>query len=281
SRWWARKAFTRNDGTLRASIRCRRFPGSWTVRNPGLCLTAILTLGALLDGAAMPSGARAAGFLQESDWLAAVSGSPILEMPAHTAMAQDAYATYAQGVPQVITFGTSSTPGGPTVTRAHLWDLDTSAGQMQGAFRCYEFAYPCLGAYRITYIFPFAITALAGHLTQDVGPDRRPELDFFGIPAPSFRCPDPYYPCSGPQNIFSAFYGATFAPTDTINITWPPGIFSRDDWESFRLTNARVVPAPEPSTAAVMASALLLLLALHGRRTAAGVAVRSREVQGP
>ncbi len=219
--------------------------------------------------------ARATAYLDEAAWNAAIGGAATSPFPAHVAVAQDAFATYARGVPQEVTYTTG--PFGPPVTRTITWILDTSAGQWGGSFACNSFAYPCLGAYRITYTLPFDIVGFAGTLVQSLGTDLWPGLPFFETPEPACFAPDatdPYYDCTRLPLAFRGFYGATFAPTRSFSILWSAGLISADDAESFRLFGARVVPAPEPASLPLLAAALGLLLPMR-RRGASALPVAS------
>lgn len=223
----------------------------------GIC--SFLALALLGSGGRTWGGASAAAYLTEEAWLAALPfPAPVVPLPPHSATAQDAFATYENGVPQTVTYFTSNAPNASALTITWTWNLDISGGQMNGYFHCVSYSYPCLGAHTITYTFPFNIIGMSGHLMYYFGPLGEPEysINFFDIPKPAPTSDDPYYPTR--PWISEGFYGALFAPTNTITMTWLPGLRNIDEAAFFILRSARVALAvPEPAALLVLAGGLL------------------------
>jgi hypothetical protein len=179
-------------------------------------------------------------FLNQADWLAAAQhhpGAAVQALPAHTVLMRDAFGAWTpaeQGTSVLV--GLNAFPYNnerATATRTLPPPL-TTAGQWSGNFGCATPVLTCLGATTATYTLPFPIMGLAGALDYTFA-SNGPTLDFFdpallGDPANN---PNPFR--------YRGFYGALFAPTDTITVTWTrPG----DDLTRFVLAGAQVLVAP-------------------------------------
>ena len=176
---------------------------------------------------ALPGQRAEAAYTSSDAWASQLQAGPsqaLVPFPSYTLVTQDAFGTTA---PRQV----------------------NTSGQLSGNYGCNSAINPCSGAYRLTYTLPFDIVGFGGDLElRQVQTDFRPPLD-----VPLTRTLE--------GRAYSGFYGDLFSPTNTITITWLPGLLSTDDFGSFTLRSAQVVPAPVPEPASALALAGALLLA--------------------
>lgn len=140
---------------------------------------------------------------------------------------------------------------------AQDWREYGAAGTLEGSYVCASYASACLGTRTITYQLPYAIQAISG----DLKARNWYQLPLTYLPFFEFTGNEPAIPPGGdfgpvgcaPGSCYSGFWGRVFdAPTDTLVIPWRPF----DGGAEFLLSNARVVPVPEPGSWALFLTGL-------------------------
>lgn len=217
-----------------------------------------------------------AAYIDSDSFFAAAGNAVSQAIPAQSITITDYFGTYT---PEIYTapvyVGLNGYPySDPTRmgSRSYLPPAPTDAGQLSGNFGCYSPTFNCLGAHTITYTLPEKVLGIYGLLSGYFGASSSARLS--DIPFFEFDYNYVQNPKSNPR-YYTGFWGTVFdTPTDTFTVTWMPGVNSRDDGASFRLSDAMVlmpgqaaeiVNVPEPATAALFGIGLLGLVAVRRR----------------
>lgn len=197
----------------------------------------------------------------------AVGGAPSQAIPAQSVTFTDDFGSFSStSFPPALGTGTPGAwvpyqgVGQPTpLTRFLPWDWREygAAGSLEGSYVCASFATACLGIRTITYQLPYAIQAISG----DMKARNWYQLPLTYLPFFEFTGREPAIPPGGdfgpgfcaPGSCYSGFWGKVFdTPTDTLVIPWRPF----DGGADFLLSNAQVIPVPEPGSLALLLTGL-------------------------
>ncbi|MGG5888827.1 PEP-CTERM sorting domain-containing protein [Falsiroseomonas sp. HC035] len=243
---------------------------------------AVVALAAL---AAAPPAADAAAFLSINDWYAGavvptvMAGGTLTAMPAQSLVAKDFFGSYAAATfhdpVYVGVYGPMQDPDSFGYRGYSIRPFPSgAAGQMTGDFGCHSAYYRCLGAHTVTYTLPYEIIGLAGQLQAT----SVTKFGFFGFPWDHHDVDTMITYQDGVKLLdsYSGFWGTTFAaPTNTVTVTWGPGLINMDDAAWFRLTDlvalkaapgVTATPVPEPASLALFGLGLAGIAVIRGRR---------------
>jgi hypothetical protein len=226
--------------------------------------TGVMALCMVTGIAAAAPRAEAAAYLTAAGWYGALGGAvaeygdiTLSQLPTYKVEYQDSFGTWKPGEPNEVLVGTAGFPyTNPDLVQSRPFVGSYGGSTLGSQFTCFQPTFQCLGAYRVTFTFPYEIIGFTGQLRM--GGNILPLESFRELQIPDYVYNEGWKPGN------ATFYGLLLdQPTNSFAVTWASIRDAGFDGSgSFSVSNAVVVRAGTANTTAVPEPASIALFGM-------------------